>query len=145
MRRRKFLERFSLSAAALVASNKLIGGNNSNEVPNAEGEYMGGYSAPPLANIRAAFIGVGARGGDHLQFFASLPNTEVVAISDLYQDNVEKWKKTALEIGAGERHQDVAIYHGREDRSRVMLQEVKSDVVFIATNWSNHAPWPSRA
>jgi predicted dehydrogenase len=140
MRRRKFLERFSLSAAALAAGTKLTSQNNGNEPPASEGEYMGDYAAPPLANIRAAFIGVGARGGDHLTFFASLPGTEVVAISDLYQSHVEKWQKVALDIGAGERHQNVAIYHGTEDRWREMLQEVKPDVVFIATNWSNHAP-----
>ena len=90
--------------------------------------------------IRAAFIGVGARGGDHLTFFASLEGTEVVAISDLYEDNVQKWQKVANEIGAGERHKAVAIYHGDEERWRVMLEEVKPDVVFIATNWNNHAP-----
>ena len=55
---------------------------------------MGGYAAEPLPMIRAAFIGVGARGGDHLTFFASLEGTEVVAISDLYEDNVQKWQKS---------------------------------------------------
>lgn len=106
----------------------------------AEAQYMGGYAAEPLPMIRAAFIGVGARGGDHLQFFASLEGTEVVAISDLYEDNVQKWQKVANEIGAGERHKAVAGYHGEEDRWKVMLEEVKPDVVFIATNWHNHAP-----
>lgn len=106
----------------------------------AEAQYMGGYAAEPLPMIRAAFIGVGARGGDHLQFFASLEGTEVVAISDLYEDNVQKWQKVANEIGAGERHKAVAGYHGEEERWRVMLEEVKPDVVFIATNWHNHAP-----
>ena len=53
---------------------------------------MGGHAALKLNNIRAAFIGVGSRGGGHLRFFAGLPGTEVVAISDLYQDKVnEKW------------------------------------------------------
>ena len=49
-------------------------------------------------------------------------------------------KKVANEIGAGERHKAVAGYHGDEERWRVMLEEVKPDVVFIATNWHNHAP-----
>lgn len=111
-----------------------------NEVPASGGQYMGDFAAPKLATIRAAFIGVGARGGYHLQFMAALPGTEVVAISDLYEDNVRKWKGVAEEIGAGQKHQNISLYHGEENLWRKMLTEVKPDVVFIATNWHNHAP-----
>ncbi len=104
------------------------------------GKYMGGFAAPPLPNIRAAFIGVGARGGGHLQFLAALEGTEVVAISDLYEDNVKKWSDVAVEAGGGERHKNIALYYGDEKKWRTMLKEVKPDVVFIATNWNNHAP-----
>lgn len=106
--------------------------------PNSK--YMGDYAAPKIENIRAAFIGVGARGGYHLSFFGKLENTEIVAISDLYEDNVLKWKKVANEIGSGERHKNVKTYYGDENNWRTMLSEVKPDVVFIATNWNNHAP-----
>jgi predicted dehydrogenase len=140
MQRRKFLEKIALSTAAVAAGTQLKGGAGVVKERLAEAQYMGGYAAEPLPMIRAAFIGVGARGGDHLQFFASLEGTEVVAISDLYEDNVQKWQKVANEIGAGERHKAVAGYHGEEDRWKVMLEEVKPDVVFIATNWHNHAP-----
>jgi len=140
MQRRKFLEKIALSTAAIAAGTQLEGRTGKVTERLAEAQYMGGYAAEPLPMIRAAFIGVGARGGDHLQFFASLEGTEVVAISDLYEDNVQKWQKVAHEIGAGERHKEVAGYHGDEERWRVMLEEVKPDVVFIATNWHNHAP-----
>ena len=140
MQRRKFLEKIALSTAAIAAGTQLEGRAEIATERLAEAQYMGGYAAEPLPMIRAAFIGVGARGGDHLQFFASLEGTEVVAISDLYEDNVQKWQKVANEIGAGERHKAVAGYHGEEERWRVMLEEVKPDVVFIATNWHNHAP-----
>lgn len=102
--------------------------------------YMGDFKAPKLEIIRAAFIGVGARGGDHMSFFGKLPGTEIVAISDLYEDNVDKWGEVAKEIGQGQRHNKVKLYHGSEDKWKVMLDEVKPDVVFIATNWNNHAP-----
>lgn len=140
MQRRKFLEKIALSTAAIAAGTQLEGRTGTVTERLTEAQYMGGYAAEPLPMIRAAFIGVGARGGDHLQFFASLEGTEVVAISDLYEDNVQKWQKVAQEIGAGERHKAVASYHGDEERWRVMLEEVKPDVVFIATNWHNHAP-----
>lgn len=139
--RRDFLRKTALSGAAIAVSPLLNScAETTEQIPDSGGTYMGGYAAPKIENIRMAFIGVGARGGYHMQFAGLLDNTEVVAISDLYEDNVRKWADKAKEIGAGERHQEVAIYHGDEDRWKVMLDEVKPDVVFIATNWKNHAP-----
>jgi predicted dehydrogenase len=83
---------------------------------------------------------VGARGPGHLRFSASLPGTEIIAISDLYEDLATKWAGRAKEIGAGQRHQNIRTYYGDENRWKLMLEEVKPDMVFIATNWKNHAP-----
>lgn len=102
--------------------------------------YMGDFAAPKLSNVRAAFIGVGARGGYHLKFLAALPGTEVVAISDLHEDLVREKKQWVKEVAPSDRHKKIKLYWGGEDKWREMLQEVKPDVVFIATNWHNHAP-----
>ena len=101
---------------------------------------MGGYAAPKLENMRIAVIGVGARGPAHLKFCASLPGTEIVAISDLYEDLASKWAAEAQAMGQGQRHQNIRTYYGEENAWINMLKEVKPDVVFIATNWNNHAP-----
>ena len=93
MKRRNFLKKGSLSGAALVTGGLLNNCATTQKIPAREGAYMGDYAAPPIPNLRAAFIGVGARGGYHLKFLAGLPNTEVVAISDLFEDNVKKWKE----------------------------------------------------
>ena len=138
--RRSFIKKTSLSSVALAIGGLFPKSSHAAPVATADEHYMGGFAAPKLETIRAAFIGVGARGGDHLTFFASLPGTEVVAISDLYEDNVKKWDEVATTIGKMERHQNVALYHGGEHKWKQMLQEVKPDVVFIATNWKNHAP-----
>ena len=137
MDRRNFIKKSSLSGLVIGTSGILSGRE---KMRPTEGTYMGDYQAPKIENIRAAFIGVGARGGDHMKFMASLPGTEVVAISDLYEDHVRKWEKVANEIGQGNRHHNIGLYYGSEDRWKVMLKEVKPDVVFIATNWNNHAP-----
>jgi len=139
--RRSFIKKSSLSGAA-VATGSLLGGCvSSKKLKEPELDfYMGDYAAPPIPNLRMAFIGVGNRGGDHLTFAAKLPKTEVVAISDLYEDHVNKWKVVATKIGAEKRHQDIRTYFGGEDKWRAMLAEVKPDVVFVATNWVNHAP-----
>ena len=139
--RRKFLKKSSLSAAALVTASTLKG--NTEDMLNersAQSKYMGNFSAPKLPNVRIAVIGVGARGPGHLKFAAGLPGTEIVAISDLYEDLAKRWAEEATKIGRGQRHKNIATYYGDENKWRTMLTEVKPDMVYIATNWSNHAP-----
>lgn len=138
--RRSFIKKSGVTGAALALGSKLI-----NEVQNvrpvSEGQqYMGDYAAPKLDSIRAAFIGLGHRGPNHLEFFAGLEGTEVVGLCDLYEDNVIKCQEAVQKIGEGKRHNRAKLYHGDEDRWKVMLDEVKPDVVFISTNWHNHAP-----
>lgn len=137
--RRNFIKKTSLSAAAIAATTALVPDSIGQSARQSSAQYMGDFAAPKLNTIRAAFIGVGARGPGHLKFFASLEGTEVVAVSDLYEDYVKKWADIATEIGKGRRHKNIARYHGDENKWKVMLEEVKPDVVFIATNWHNHA------
>ena len=91
-----------------------------------------------LNKVRAAFIGLGSRGGGHLKFFAGLPGTEVVALSDLYQDNVNE-KLVLNQLTNASSDSNIVLYWGDENRWKTMLK-VKPDVVFISTNWNNHAP-----
>jgi len=72
--------------------------------------YMGGFSAPKIAKVRAAFIGVGARGGTHAKFFAALEGTEVVAICDLYEDLVKEKTRWVKEAGGSNKHKNIAQY-----------------------------------
>lgn len=138
--RRKFIKKTSLSAAAWAAAPLIARGSEPEPQRPPLGQYMGDFAAPKLETVRAAFIGVGARGPGHLKFFAGLPGTEVVAVSDLYEDLAKKWGEEAKRIGKGARHQNIKLYYGDEDQWRSMLNETKPDVVFIATNWKNHAP-----
>ena len=139
LNRRNFLKKTSLSGA-LLGLGTLFTNQSTAATPAAEGEYMGGFSAPKLPTVRAAFIGVGHRGKGHAKFFAQLPGTEVVAISDLFEDNVEKTKEIVKEASEEGRHQNIKGYFGEENLWMKMLEEVKPDAVFISTNWYNHAP-----
>ena len=138
--RRNFLKKTSLSAAALAAASVLPGYTRGIPEPEAGSQYMGDFAAPKLDKIRAAFIGVGARGPSHLRFLAKLEGFEVVAISDLYEDLANKQKVYCEQLENGKKHPNVKTYFGSEDKWKVMLDEVKPDVVFICTNWKNHAP-----
>jgi predicted dehydrogenase len=137
--RRDFLKKTSLSGAAIATASILTGSKNVNK-RDSYSRYMGDYAAPKLEVVRAAFIGVGARGTGHARQIASIEGTEVVAISDLYQDLAQRSKDNCKEIGNGQRHNDIALYYGDENKWKTMLKEVKPDIVFIATNWNNHAP-----
>ncbi|MDE3743811.1 Gfo/Idh/MocA family protein [Maribacter polysaccharolyticus] len=138
--RRNFIKKTSLAGSALAVSPTIAHGAYAFSGRPYGAKYMGDFAAPKLETVRAAFIGVGARGPEHLKFFASLPGTEVVAVSDLYRDLTEKWSNEAQEMGNGKRHKNIAQYYGNENQWKTMLAEVKPDVVFIATNWHNHAP-----
>ena len=139
MKRRDFISKSSMGTAAVIAGSSLAACATEGERPAVQ-KYMGDFKAEPLSTIRAAFIGVGARGGYHAKSFARLEGTEVVAICDVYQDLVEEKKKWVEEVDEFQQHQNIALYYGDEQQWLKMLDEVKPDVVFIATNWENHAP-----
>ena len=105
-----------------------------------EGKYMGGFAADKLPTVRAAFIGVGLRGPSHLRNFGALPNTEIVAISDLHEDQVSKAAQQIKNFANANQHPEPKRYYGGEDEWRKLFAETKPDVVFISTNWVNHAP-----
>ena len=134
--RRRFLKTTAISAAALTAASGL----SASSPPKSKGKYMGDFSAPKLETVRVAFIGLGARGSGHLKSISKLDGVDVVAVSDLYEDNVKINSKIAKELGKGERHRNIAQYWGSDDKWKLMLNEIRPDAVFISTNWNNHAP-----
>ena len=141
LNRRKFLKKTSLSGAVLATAPLLSSySDDSKLLRKSETKYMGDFAAPKLEIIRAAFIGVGARGTGHAKQIATIEGTEVVAISDLFEDLAMRSKENCMEIGKGERHKKIQIYHGDKNIWKLMLKEIKPDVVFISTNWDNHAP-----
>ena len=143
MKRKDFLKLSSASALFLGLNPDRLDAfsiEESHDLINKNSQYMGDYSAPKLKTVRVAFIGVGARGTGHARQIATIEGTEVVAISDLYQDLAQRSIDNCKEIGKGERHNEIAMYSGGENKWKLMLKEVKPDAVFISTNWDNHAP-----
>ena len=133
--RRNFLKKSSLG---VVGASTLSLSCQENMSKSSPGTYMGDFADKPIDNIKAAFIGLGARGPGHLKNFATLENTKVVALCDLYNDNVVREQKRLQSYNSNSN--DVKLYWGDENKWKVMLKEVKPDIVFISTNWKNHAP-----
>ncbi len=138
--RRNFIKKTSFSAAGIATGGLISSCSTTKSVAPSGGTYMGDFAAPKLETIRIASIGVGARGPGHLRFLSKLDGCEIVAICDLYEDLVKKELTYCQEVGKRQRHQKIATYFGGEDKWKLMLDEVKPDVVFICTNWNNHAP-----
>ena len=138
--RRNFLKKTSLTAAALATATAFDSCAEAEQERPSGAKYMGDFAAPKLETVRIALIGVGARGSGHARDFASLEGTEIVAISDLYEDWAQRSADRCKEVGEGNRHQNIKLYHGDENQWKQMLSEVKPDAVIISTNWTNHAP-----
>ena len=129
--RRKFIKTTSLSAA-FASTTSLY----SFKSRSSDQQYMGDFASPKIQNIKAAFIGVGYRGKGHIKLFASLPGTEVVGISDLYEDNVEASMDIINKLNKPTKK--IKTYWGNENKWKTMLKDVKPDIVFISTNWNSH-------
>ena len=163
--RRGFLQTSTLGA---IAASTLSVNCQNNLNSNRDGIYMGDFSDKPNNNIRAAFIGIN-RGSTHLKNFATLPGTEVVSfclicnyiqyITPALQSRCVKYRFRPIsvvhtikfaediverEFGKLKTYTDkldnLKKYWGDEDKWKLMLDEVKPDVVFISTNWNSHAP-----
>tara|TARA_B100000575_G_scaffold181894_1_gene146065 strand:+ start:878 stop:2278 length:1401 start_codon:yes stop_codon:yes gene_type:complete len=137
--RRKFLSTTVLSSAAFSISSGFINEENfENEMSSINSSYMGDFAAPKLEKIRIGIIGVGGRGYGHITQFASIDGTEIVAISDLHEELVDRSVTSCVKVGNG-RHQNIRRYFGDENKWKKMIADVKPDIVIIATNWNNHA------
>lgn len=138
--RRNFLKKTSIVGAGLSVMPRISSANIWGQHRVSTAQYMGGFAAPKLATVRFAFIGVGARGSGHARQIAAIEGTEVVAISDLYEDLATKSAKACEEVGKGQRHKDIKLYTSGENDWKKMLEEQKPDAVIIATPWKLHAP-----
>ena len=75
-------------------------------------------------------------GTQYRYLFASLPDTEVVAISDLYEDNIKASMKILEKLNKPV--DKIKTYWGGKNKWKTMLNEVKPDIVFISTDWNSH-------
>ena len=89
-----------------------------------------------MDKVRIGIIGLGMRGELAVFRFTHIPDAEIVAISDLYADRIENAQKTLVERGRPE----ATVYTGNEDAWKQMCERDDIDLVYVVTNWQNHAP-----
>jgi hypothetical protein len=87
-------------------------------------------------NLKIGIIGVGMRGRDHVDLITRRSDCELVAISDISQDSIDKTLLTISENGA----KIPKIYLGDEKYYQKLLENKDIDAVIIATPWIWHTP-----
>ena len=106
------------------------------EPKRAKGQSsMLGFSAEPIEKVRVGIIGVGMRGKGFAKRLTLIEGSEVVALCDIVQENVDKTQKIIEEAG-GER---AAEYVG-EEAWMELCQRNDIDLVYIVTPWALHTP-----
>ncbi len=127
-------------AAGALAVNKGAAGENHGVPPDpappeSQGNYVGGLTAAKMETVRVGFIGVGARGGGHVNQMLHLEGTEVTAICDIHEPSARRWEKACKDAG----HTNVKVYAGGNHDYRNMLEQENLDIVVISTPWRWHA------
>ena len=95
-----------------------------------------GLRLPPMDTVRVGFIGVGMRGSDAVRRFCYLPKTRIAAICDVLPENVEKCQGFLRRAG----RPDAAAYSGSEQIWKELCERTDINLVYICTDWKNHAP-----
>lgn len=142
--RRKFLKLSALSGAFLGLP--LVDAYSRDQIEKkldaitasrpAQGTSVMGLRVEPIEQVKVAFIGLGNRGPGHLKHVAALhPKAKITAICDIRPERTENAQKLLKERG-----QQAAVYTGKADAWKEMVQRDDIDLVIIATPWDDHAP-----
>ena len=129
--RREFLMSASLIGAGLALSNTA----NAGIFRKTAVSGVAGLKLPPLKTVRAAFIGIGARGSSHLGEMMSLDGVEVTALCDNHAPTLARALKR---VADAKRPAPAAFGNGDQDYQR-MLERDDIDIVIISTPWEMHA------
>ena len=120
MNRRNFVKNASLTAAsvAFLSNNKLFASEKADE------------------KVKIAVIGVGARGGGHVELLLNRNDVDLVAICDVEDRALNSTK--ALITKSGKKMPQ--IFTGDNYAWKTLLEKVPVDGVIIATPWEWHKP-----
>ncbi len=138
---KKLISSFVLGAILLLGActaEKTYQGPIATEVPErpAGQTDMVGFAADPIDTVRVGFIGLGMRGPGAVQRFAHIPGTEIVALCDLDTTNISKLQDYLVANGRPK----ADVYAGNDSIWKQMVERDDIDLIYIATDWNNHAP-----
>jgi predicted dehydrogenase len=88
----------------------------------------------PLPTVRIAYIGLGMRGSDAVERMTHIKGVEIVAVCDMLQDRTK-----AANEGLAKRGFPKAQEFFGEDSWKKVTALPNVDLIYIATDWKNHA------
>ena len=94
LNRRNFLTGTLAMGVTVAAAGCL---NARNKLTGTSGAPMQGFADKPLKRVRVGIAGVGFRGIDAVDYISQLPNTEVAALCDLYQERIDLGNRLLVE------------------------------------------------
>ena len=93
-----------------------------------------GLKCAPIPKVRVAIIGLGMRGSEAVRRMTYLPDVEVVALCDMLEEKTKYSNEVLLKEGLPKAQE----FFGEDSWKKVtVLPNV--DLVYIATDWMNHA------
>ena len=95
-----------------------------------------GFAAPAIDTVRVGFVGLGMRGSEAVRRFTHVPGSKITAICDIEQSRVDKSAADLSKAG----HPIPDTYGGKSDSWKGLCEDPDVDLVYIATDWKNHAP-----
>ena len=94
-----------------------------------------GLTAPKLATVRVAFVGLGMRGPGAVNRFCHIPGVQIVALCDYEEKRAEACQKYLRDAGLP----PAAVYSGEKGYEDV-CKRADIDLVYVATDWDHHFP-----
>jgi len=89
----------------------------------------------PIPTVRVAFIGLGMRGPGAVYRMAHMDGVEIVALCDIREEQVKKVNERLVKAGRPEAQE----FFGDENVWEKVTELPNVDLIYIATDWKNHA------
>ena len=92
-------------------------------------------TADPLPTVRVAFVGLGMRGPGAVERMTHIPGVEIVALCDVRPESTAKVNGMLEKRGFPKARE----FNGSTEAWREVTALPNVDLVYIATDWANHA------
>ena len=100
----------------------------------ADQQDMIAFAAEPMESVRVGFIGLGMRGPGAVRRWCQIEGTEIIALCDINQQGIDKSQKYLSNAGRNK-----AVEYLGEESWRELCEREDIDLVYIMTDWKNHA------
>ena len=128
-----------LSAALLMAVSCAQQGPIKTKVPArpAGQDNVLALRAEPMDTVRIGVVGLGMRGSFAVLRLSLVPGAKLTSICDLVPERVDASMSRLRNMNVT---QEIATYSGAEDSWKALCERDDVDLVYITTDWLNHAP-----